>query len=107
MLGRITRTLVHSGNIASIGLAGGWDLHTTVMPFILRGVTLIGIDSGVCPYDLRLRLWERLATDLRPRHLDELVSQVVTLDGLAEVFEHMMSGKTWGRTLVQTGADLG
>lgn len=102
VLAQLTRTVVHSGNIAAIGLAGGHELHTTVMPFILRGVSLLGIESGEVPHDLRLRLWERLATDLRPRHLDAIVTQVVTLDELAPVFDRMMDGRTWGRTLVQT-----
>jgi acrylyl-CoA reductase (NADPH) len=101
MLANLTRTVVPWGNIASIGLAGGHELRTTVMPFILRAVSLLGIDSGSCPYDLRQRLWRRLATDLRPRHLDRILDRTVTLDQLPEVFADMLAGNTHGRTVVQ------
>ncbi|NIO38741.1 MAG: oxidoreductase, partial [Burkholderiales bacterium] len=60
MLAWFTRTVVPLGNIASIGLAAGHDLDTTVMPFILRGVNLLGINSSYCPRDVRLHVWERL-----------------------------------------------
>ena len=64
----LTRTVSYGGNIASIGLAGSHELHTTVMPFILRGVNLLGINSVATPRDLRLEVWKRIATDLRPQH---------------------------------------
>jgi 16S rRNA (guanine(527)-N(7))-methyltransferase RsmG len=67
MLTWLTRTVDNWGNIASIGLAGGAELHTTVMPFILRGVNLIGINSSATLRDLRLVVWQRIATDLKPR----------------------------------------
>ena len=62
----LTRTVDYWGNIASVGLAGGHELQTTVMPFILRGVSLLGINSVATPRELRLAVWQRLATDLRP-----------------------------------------
>jgi len=101
MLAGITRTVKPWGNIASIGLAGGHELKTTVMPFILRGVSLLGINSSGCPYAIRQELWQRLATDLHPRNLDEIVSQTITLEQLPETFEQMLEGKTHGRIVVQ------
>jgi NADPH2:quinone reductase len=102
MLARLTRTLRPWGNIASIGLAGGHDLHTTVMPFILRGVSLLGIDSVDCPYPLRQTLWQRLATDWRPPHLEQILSEEVGLEGLPEVFDRLLGGRIRGRILVRT-----
>ena len=67
----LTRTIDFCGNIASIGLAGSHELHTTVMPFILRGVNLLGINSSATPRDVRLDVWHRIATDLRPAKLDQ------------------------------------
>ncbi len=101
MLAGITRTVHPWGNIASIGLAGGHELNTTVMPFILRGVSLLGINSSGCPYDIREELWQRLATDLKPRQLDEIVTKTVSLEGLPEVFEEMLAGRILGRVLVE------
>ena len=71
----LTRTVDFWGNIASIGLAGSHKLETTVMPFILRGINLLGITSSNTPRDLRLAVWKRLSTDLRPRHLDRIVTR--------------------------------
>jgi len=100
MLARITRTVRPKGNIASIGLAGGSELDTTVMPFILRGVNLLGINSVTVPHALRTRLWTLLATDWRPPHLERILTATVNLEGLPEVFEAMLAGKTHGRILV-------
>ena len=65
----LTRTMMYGGCIASSGLTGGTELHTTVLPFILRGVKLLGIDSVMCPTATRLEAWRRLASDLKPAHL--------------------------------------
>ncbi|MEA3275883.1 MAG: YhdH/YhfP family quinone oxidoreductase [Pseudomonadota bacterium] len=100
MLAQITRTVRPWGNIASVGLAGGHELHTTVMPFILRGVSLLGINSAGAPYPLRRELWERLATDWRPPHLMDILTARVALEALAEVFDRMLKGRTHGRVLV-------
>jgi len=100
-LGWLTRTVRPWGNIASIGLAGGTELHTTVMPFILRGVSLLGIDSVHCPMPLRRRIWERLGSDLRPPHLDRIVAGTVGLGDLLEVFERVLAGHATGRTVVR------
>jgi NADPH2:quinone reductase len=100
MLASITRTTKPWGSIASIGLAGGHELNTTVMPFILRGVSLLGINSSGCPRDIREEVWQRLATDLKPRQLDEILTRTVSLEALPEVFEEMLSGQILGRVLV-------
>jgi NADPH2:quinone reductase len=105
MLAWLTRTVLPWGNIASIGLAGGNELHTTVMPFILRGVSLLGISSVDCPMPLRQRIWQRLATDLRPRHLHQIVTGTVSLDELLPVFEGMLAGTHRGRTVVKIRGD--
>lgn len=102
MLASLLRTTLPWGSIASIGLAAGMEFSTTVMPFILRGISLLGIDSANCPYDLRCSLWQRLATDLKPRHLEEIVTQVVGLEELDRVFEDQLAGRLRGRTLVET-----
>ncbi len=105
ILSWLTRTVKPWGNIASVGLAGGNHLNTTVMPFILRGVSLIGITSSGCPTQYRQQLWERLATDLAPKHLDRIVTNKVTLDQLPSVFDNMLNGLTIGRTVVEINAD--
>ena len=68
-LGWLTRVIRPMGNIASIGLVGGVKLESTVMPFILRGVSLLGINSVEMPLGMRDQAWKRLATDLKPRHI--------------------------------------
>jgi acrylyl-CoA reductase (NADPH) len=100
MLAQITRTVHPWGNIASIGLAGGHRLETTVMPFILRGVSLLGINSVDVPGPLRQTLWDHLATDWRPPHLESIVSSSIRLEDLLDTFEQMLAGRTHGRTLV-------
>lgn len=101
MLAELLRTTVPWGSVASIGLAGGIELDTTVMPFILRGVSLVGITSANCPRARRERVWERLAGDWRPRHLDRIVTDVATMDQLPGVFERMLAGEVRGRTVVR------
>lgn len=96
----LTRTMKPWSSIASVGLAGGPKLNTTVMPFILRGVSLLGVSSSNCSENWRIPLWERLATDLRPTALDSIVSSVIGLDDLANVFDQMLAGKTTGRIVV-------
>jgi acrylyl-CoA reductase (NADPH) len=101
VLAWLTRTVRPWGNIASIGLAGGARLNTTVMPFILRGVSLLGIASANCPLGRRQKVWQRLASDLKPRHLDSIVAGEVDLDELPAVFEKVLSGEHRGRFLVR------
>jgi NADPH2:quinone reductase len=101
----LTRTVDFWGNIASIGLAGGPELKTTVMPFILRGVSLLGINSSATPRDVRLTVWKRIATDLKPRHLDRIVTQTISFDELPAAFETYIKGTITGRTVVKIGRD--
>ena len=99
-LGWLTRTMNYGGCIASSGLAGGQELHTTVMPFILRGVKLLGIDSAMCPMPLRTEVWRRLASDLKPAHL-ALTTTEIALDDLPRAFETLLGGGARGRFLVR------
>ncbi len=96
----LTRTMQPHGVIASFGNAGGIELKTTVLPFILRGVRLIGVDSGFTPMPLRRKVWARLATDLKPRHLGE-IAHTITLDDLPGYFGKMLKGETRGRAVVR------
>lgn len=96
----LTRTMAYRGVIAACGLAGGTELNTTVMPFILRGVSLLGIDSVACPMAQRLEVWRRLATDLKPRHLEAGIARTVPLALLPGVFQGFMDGTVTGRTVV-------
>lgn len=99
----LTRTTNVWGNIASVGLAGGFKLETTVMPFILRGVSLLGINSVECPQYVRERAWSRLAGDLRPRHLATIAHREVSLDELPAVFDEYVDAAVTGRTVVRIG----
>jgi len=101
VLAWLTRTVKPWGSIAGIGLAGGHELHATVMPFILRGVSLLGITSANCPMERRLKIWTRLVTDLKPRHLDRIVAGTVTLDELSDTAEEILSGQHRGRYVVR------
>ena len=96
----LTRTMKRGGCIASSGLTGGIELHTTVMPFILRGVKLLGIDSAMCAMDIRREVWRRLATDLKPAHLGA-ITQSITLEELPEAFSTLLRGEARGRYVVQ------
>lgn len=101
MLSGITRVIDLWGNIACCGNAGGIGLNTTNLPLILRGVSLIGISSSNTPYDMRKVLWQRLATDWRPPHLDSIISKEVRLENLGDAFDVMMKGNSLGRTVVK------
>ena len=97
----LTRTVDFWGNIASIGLAAGPELKTTVMPFILRGVTLLGINSSATRREVRLAVWQRIATDLRPRHLDRIVTRTIPFEELPQAFPAYLEGRVSGRTVVR------
>lgn len=103
MLAWLTRTVNFWGNIASVGLAGGHELHTTVMPFILRGVNLLGINSSATLRPVRLQVWQRIADDLRPRHLDFIGQRTVEFAELPGVFDDYLQGRVQGRTVVAIG----
>jgi acrylyl-CoA reductase (NADPH) len=101
MLTWLTRTVDFWGNIASIGLAGSAELKTTVMPFILRGVSLLGINSAATPRAPRLEVWKRIASDLKPRHLDRIVTRTISFDDLPGAFKGYLDGSVTGRTVVK------
>ncbi len=102
VLAWLTRTVGFWGNIASIGLAGGAQLETSVMPFILRGINLLGINSSATPRALRATVWDRIATDLTPRHLDR-IARILEFDALPGAFQAYVDGKVTGRTVVRIG----
>lgn len=89
------------GNVACVGLAGGFKLQTTVMPMILRGVSLLGISSTNCPKSLRENLWKKLATSLKPQNLENFLFQEIELKDLPEAFDAVLNRKVIGRILVK------
>ena len=100
LLAWLTRTTNHWGGIASTGLTGGVELRTTVMPFILRGVSLIGIDSALCPMPIRSEVWRRLSSDMKPADLNSIAHEI-TLDGLPAAFDTLIAGNARGRFVVK------
>ncbi|WP_028468523.1 MDR family oxidoreductase [Neptunomonas japonica] len=99
MLARILAEADYNATVAACGLAGGFKLPTTVMPFILRNVRLQGVDSVMCPIERRTQAWNRLQTDLPAVALGE-ISQVIGLDDVPEYAEKIVNGKIQGRTIV-------
>ncbi len=89
------------GNVAICGNAGGIAFESTVMPFIIRGASLLGIASAGTARDLRDAIWQHLASDWKPRHLDTIATAEVTLEELPRVFDRMLAGDSFGRTLVR------
>jgi putative YhdH/YhfP family quinone oxidoreductase len=104
VLAWLASTMQVGGSLASVGLAASHTFNTTVMPFILRGVNLLGIDSVNTPMPLREKVWKRLAADLKPRHLNEMV-RTVSLEELPPVFDRLMQGQAKGRTVVKLGGE--
>ena len=96
----LTRTMRYGGNIASIGLAASHELNTTVMPFILRAVCLLGINSVETPRDLRRSVWQRIGADLKPQHLDTIGHRTIAFDDLPDAFEAYIDGTITGRAVV-------
>jgi acrylyl-CoA reductase (NADPH) len=99
-LAYVLRTLRYGASVAASGLTGGGELPTTVYPFILRGVNLLGIDSVMNRIDERREVWERIATDLRPPQLDQTPSNVVGLDELEGQLDRILAGGMVGRVVV-------
>ena len=96
-------TMKQAGTVASIGNAASIKLDTTVFPFILRGVSLLGIDSGYMQFPTRQRVWDRLATDLKPRHLASM-TRTIDFDDLPAAFDDFIQGRAKGRTVVRIAA---
>ena len=99
-LANVLKRLQYGAAVAASGLTGGADLPATVMPFILRGVALLGIDSVQTPMDVRVRAWERLASDLKPGGLDA-IGHDITLSNLDEVLTTIRAGGVTGRYVVR------
>ncbi|WP_137924891.1 MDR family oxidoreductase [Cupriavidus sp. 2SB] len=104
VLARVLAEMRYGGVVAACGLAGGADLTTTVMPFILRNVTLVGVDSVMVPAVERMETWKRIARDLPLQFLEGIASTVVPLDGVQDAAERMLEGKLTGRVLVDLRA---
>ena len=95
------RGLKYGGAVAACGNTGGVKLPTTVLPFILRGVSLLGVDSVQTPIEARRETWKRLASDLRPPHLDDAIAHETDLDGLEDALTRILAGEISGRTIVR------
>lgn len=100
ILAWIASTMAQGGTIASIGLAASMSLNTTVAPFILRGVSLLGIDSGYIREPYRSGVWQRLAGDLRPPHLNDMARKIPFAD-LPDAFGEFLAGRAKGRAVVE------
>jgi putative YhdH/YhfP family quinone oxidoreductase len=96
----LTRTMQQNGSIACFGNAGGLELHTSVFPFILRGVKLLGVDSAATGMPLRKQLWQRLASDLRIDNFEKIAHRIA-LDDLSQVCATMVAGGAHGRSVVE------
>ncbi len=101
MLHALLAHTVPYGNVATAGLAATHDLATTVMPFIIRGVSLLGVASAGTTRDLRDEVWRRLSSDWKPAGLEAIATREVDLEGLSAVFAGMLAGQSRGRTLVR------
>lgn len=103
MLASLLAQTAPYGNVAAAGLAASPKLDMTVMPFILRGVSLLGIGSSGTARDIREAIWQHLAGDWKPRHLDLICTREATLGELPQVFDGMLAGQSLGRTVVRLG----
>lgn len=103
VLAWVASTMQPYGSIASIGMAASMSLNTTVAPFILRAVNLLGIDSSSTPMPLRRRVWERLASDMHPVHLGEM-TRTIGFEELPKAFDDFIGGHARGRVVVAIGA---
>jgi len=100
-LAGLIATMRRHASIASCGLAGGHDLKTTVFPFILRGVNLLGIDSNYCEHERRVEAWGRLARDLRVDLIEAIVARTVGLEDVAASSRDLLEGRVHGRIVVE------
>jgi acrylyl-CoA reductase (NADPH) len=98
-LANVLKRINYGGSVAASGLTGGPGLPTTVMPFILRGVNLLGIDSVEIPMDRRRAVWARIGGDLKPANLSA-IGHDVALNDLDHVLTEILAGKAQGRSVV-------
>jgi acrylyl-CoA reductase (NADPH) len=101
MLAGLLPLIAPYGNVAICGNAGGIAFDSTVMPFIIRGASLLGIASAGTARDIRDKVWRHLASDWKPQHLERIATREITLAELPEVFTRMLAGDSFGRTLVR------
>jgi acrylyl-CoA reductase (NADPH) len=104
VLAGILPQIRYGGAVAASGLTAGIKLELTVMPFILRSVALLGIDSVACDMDERAEIWRRLADDLRPPQLDDEITREISLDELEPALDSILQGGMTGRTVVRVGS---
>jgi len=102
VLAWLAKTMAYGASIANSGLTGGIEVHTTVIPFILRSVSLLGIDSVMCPMPMRLEVWRRLASDMKPKTL-RAIAHEIPLSRLEHAFLTLVSGAAKGRFVVNVG----
>lgn len=105
LLSWLLRSTRMHGSVATVGLVGQADLGVSLMPFLLRGVNLLGVNAAATPRDRRLMLWQRIATDLAPRHLDTIATGTVGLAELAPALQTVLAGRHTGRFLVSLDQD--
>ena len=101
LLSWVLRSTVPEGNVASIGLAADFKLPTNVMPFILRGVNLLGVNSTTLPNAVKQEVWEDIANNMSPQKIDQIVTKEVTLEELPDQFQAFIEGSIVGRVLVK------
>ena len=101
VLAAILPQIRYGGAVAASGLTAGVKLESTVMPFILRSVALLGVDSVQAPMDERAEIWRRLADDLRPPQLDDTITREISLDELEPALDSILKGGLTGRTVVR------
>jgi putative YhdH/YhfP family quinone oxidoreductase len=100
-LASVLGQIQYGGSVAVSGLTAGGKVPTTVFPFILRGVNLLGIDSVYCPMPIRKEIWNRLANDFKPKSFEPFIQQEISLQELPEVLPTLLKGKARGRTIVK------
>lgn len=97
----LIRTTRYAGSIAAYGNTGGTNVNTTVFPFILRAINLLGIESVNCPMELRRQLWSRLGSDYKPRHLLDMIGHEVPLEELPQALATILKGGARGHTIIK------
>lgn len=101
LLSWLLRSLHNQGSVASIGLTGGSELHVSVMPFILRGANILGINSAATPRSIREQVWQRIVTDLNADKLEQIRTRVIDFSQLLDAFPDYLRNQTQGRTVVR------